>query len=208
MSSLFLHNFVPRSRANGPGERAVVWVQGCPRRCPGCWNPDSLAFDQRNPTPVEEIVEKICAVHRLDGVTFSGGEPFSQAAPLAELARELRLRLGESFTVICFSGYTLEQIRSGAGKHPERADLLQEIDLLVDGAYVESLRSIGEPLRGSSNQKLHFLSGRIRPDEINPSTAEFTLGADGVVTQTGYPDTPDAEEVFAHLEYLPDWARG
>jgi len=195
--NLHLHNFVPRSRANGPGERAVVWVQGCPRRCPGCWNPDSLAFDRRNETSVSELVSRICAIDGLAGVTFSGGEPFSHAAPLAELARQLRIRLGDGFSVVCFSGHTLEQIQKGAEKRPELGQLLGEVDLLVDGAYVESLRSIGEPLRGSSNQKLHFLSGRIRPEEVIPSCAEFTLGADGGVTQTGYPEIPDAAAVFA-----------
>ena len=202
---LSLHQYIPRSRANGPGERAVIWVQGCPRRCTGCWNPDSLAFDGRAPTTVESLVERIASTKGLSGVTFSGGEPFSQAAPLAELARQLRSRMGEDFSVVCFTGHTIEQIRKGAERSkPEWGALLTEVDLLVDGAYDERQRSLGLPLRGSANQRLHFLTDRICEEDVTPSVAEFTLSLDGDLTQTGYPEFPDAVDVFAAVRKLQE----
>ena len=77
--------FLPRSRANGPGERAVVWVQGCPRPvCPGCWNPAFLDVNhEATRVSVPDLAARILALDGLDGVTFSGGEPFHQAAALA-----------------------------------------------------------------------------------------------------------------------------
>lgn len=196
--TLNLHNFVPWSRANGPGERAVVWVQGCPRACPGCFNPDSQAFTPRETATVEELETRIAAIEEIDGVTFSGGEPFAQATELAGLARRLRKR---GLTVVVYTGYTLEELRNG-----DRDDwnaLLGETDLLIDGPFIQSERC-HEPYRGSQNQRLHFLSGRIRQEAIRePQTAELTLDVSGSCTTTGFPDYPDAAEVFAAATGCP-----
>ena len=101
MTLLNLHEFIPRSRANGPGERAVVWVQGCPRKCPGCFNPATQAFVDRELVSVDELESQILAQEGIDGVTFSGGEPFAQAGQLAELAKRLQER---GLTVVCTPG--------------------------------------------------------------------------------------------------------
>lgn len=194
-SVISVHDFVEKSRANGPGIRAVLWVQGCSFCCLGCWNPDSLVVDRRNLTPVAELVERIAAIDGIDGITFSGGEPFGHAAQLAELAQLLRQRRGENFTVVSYSGHTLRGIqRFAAAGSAGFAEFLGEIDLLVDGRYHMQRRSIGLPLRGSSNQQLHFLTQRIKPEEVGAAIAEFTLGDTGEVTQTGYLGQPGGLE--------------
>ena len=81
-----------RSAANGPGERFVVWVQGCPLACPGCWNPDTWSFERRVVRDIDELAAEILSVEDIEGVTFTGGEPFAQARALAELARRVRHR--------------------------------------------------------------------------------------------------------------------
>ena len=179
-----LHNFLARSRANGPGERAIIWVQGCPRKCAGCFNPKSQEFTARELVTVDDLESRIMAIKRIDGVTFSGGEPFAQAEALAELAKKIH-DLG--LTVVCYTGYTVEQLR--VANRQDWNALLSEVDLLIDGPFIESERCY-EPYRGSLNQKFYFLSGRILPKDVagNPQTAEISLDLSGAITQTGFPD--------------------
>lgn len=184
MSPINLHNFLPRSRANGPGERTVIWVQGCPRKCPGCFNPESQNFAAKELVSVENLESRILAIKGIDGVTFSGGEPFAQAEALAMLAKKIH-SLG--LTVVCYTGYTVKQLREA--NREDWNTLLEQIDLLIDGPFIESERC-HEPFRGSSNQKFYFLSGKISPEDVagNPQTAEISLDLSGVITQTGFPD--------------------
>lgn len=195
MTLLNLHDFVPRSCANGPGERAVVWVQGCPRKCSGCFNPDTQAVVTRELVSVDELESRILAQEGINGVTFSGGEPFEQAEQLAELAKRLR---ESGMTVVCYTGYTLEQLR--AGNRDDWNVLLEQVDLLIDGPFIESERC-HEPYRGSKNQKLLYLSGRIRPENTEEAhqTAELTLSLDGSLTATGFPEMDEINSVIADL---------
>ena len=195
MNFINLHDFVPRSRANGPGERAVIWVQGCPRRCPGCFNPDTLPFIGREWVTVDDLESRILAQNGINGVTFSGGEPFSQAAALAELAKKLH---EHGLTVVCYTGYTLKQLR--AGNRSGWNALLEQVDMLIDGPFIQEQRC-HEPYRGSANQVIHFLSGRIRSEEVysQSQTAEFTLGVSGDIQQTGFPELPDMDAVMGEI---------
>ena len=76
---MLVHSMLRRSAVNGPGERAVIWLQGCDLGCRGCWNPYSHAFDRGRDRPVEEVGEWILSCAGIEGVTVSGGEPFQQA---------------------------------------------------------------------------------------------------------------------------------
>jgi anaerobic ribonucleoside-triphosphate reductase activating protein len=89
---MLVHSMLPRSAVNGPGERAVVWLQGCDLRCRGCFNPASHPFRRDRDAPVEEISEWILACDAIEGVTFSGGEPFQQAGDLRRLCEYIRVR--------------------------------------------------------------------------------------------------------------------
>ena len=173
--------WLPRSRANGPGTRMVLWVQGCPFRCPGCQNADYLEFRFNQVVTVDQVWEKFQQISGLSGMSFSGGEPFAQAVALAELARRVQ-SVGK--TVVCWTGYRLEQLQ--AGTIPGATDLLQQIDLLIDGQFVQELAS-NEVLRGSKNQQLHFLSGKIlEADLVDIPRQEWVINSE-TMTYTGFP---------------------
>ncbi len=180
---LNLHNVVQWSRSNGPGTRYVIWVQGCPRSCPGCWNPESLPFVEGQRVSVDALYAQITRSRGIDGVTFSGGEPFSQSGELAELARRLKAR---GLSIVTFTGYTIEQLREAG--NPDWDALLSHIDLLIDGVYIEGQQT-DAPLKGSANQRLHYLTGVITPEEVNalPRSFDVTIGSDGLTTVTGFP---------------------
>lgn len=199
MPSINLHSFLSRSRANGPGERAVVWVQGCPRACPGCFNPESQTFATKELMTVDELERRILAIQGIDGVTFSGGEPFKQAKGLAELADRLRER---GLSVVCYTGYILKELR--ARDREDWNALLGQVDLLIDGPFIQSER-IHEPYRGSANQQFNFFSDRIQLEDVSAvsQTAEFTLSADGAVIETGFPEISDMDALSLLLESEP-----
>lgn len=179
--------FEPRSRANGPGVRAVIWVQGCDRRCPGCCNPELLDFAGGVPRTIESILGDIYASGPLDGIALSGGEPFEQAKPLVKLCKRMR---APDMTVVCFTGYTLDELQTG--NDPAWTELLKHIDLLIAGPYIHEI-PCEDPLRGSSNQQLHFLSGRIAREDLDGIPRVEIIVEDGHVRITGLdPDVSSA----------------
>ena len=138
------------SSVNGPGIRAVLFFQGCEHRCPFCQNPETWNREGGTETAVSSIIEEIRGIRYLDGLTLSGGDPFLQAEAAARIAASAK-SLG--LTVWCYTGYTFEELISENA--PEGAiQLLENIDCLVDGKYVDSLRSESLLYRGSSNQRL------------------------------------------------------
>jgi anaerobic ribonucleoside-triphosphate reductase activating protein len=177
---LNLARTLPRSAANGPGERFVLWVQGCPLACPGCWNPDTWAFKPRALHSVEELAAAILATEGIEGVTFTGGEPFAQARALAALAARVR---AAGLSVFVFTGYELDALTKG-----EHRALLAVTDVLVAGPYVAAERSGDLPWRGSANQRVHFLSDRYGSANMNETAdLEFHLSEDGTLVVTGFP---------------------
>ena len=95
------------SIVDGPGLRLTVFTQGCPHHCPGCHNPQTHDFSGGYDATVEELFAQYRENPLLRGVTLSGGEPFCQPAPLAELARLVH---GAGGDVFCYTGYTYEQL--------------------------------------------------------------------------------------------------
>lgn len=149
--TLRLAAFEPRSLVAGPGERAVVWVAGCLRRCPGCIKPEYFSFDAGHDIAVAELAERILRIDGLDGVTYSGGEPFEQALPLAELSRQLKAK---DLSVAAYSGYRLEALKTDARFRV----LMEQVDVLIDGEYRQELPG---PFRwrGSANQRVYDFAG-------------------------------------------------
>lgn len=146
---LNIMGYVNRSEVNGPGHRTVVWVQGCLRQCPGCFNPDSWSFENNQIVSIDNLVRRILSDSDNEGVTFSGGEPFWQAVALAEVTRQVK---AQGLNVMSFSGFTLTELQ--ANNAPQGAqDLLNQLDILIDGPYVESL-AIHEPTSPVSSFKL------------------------------------------------------
>ncbi len=147
------------TRALGPGTRSVVWVQGCPFHCPGCLAPEWIPDRPARSVAPAELAAELLADPAVTGLTFSGGEPMAQAAGLAEVARTAR-RDRSGLTLVCFTGYRLERLRSRPPNDGVAA-LLAEVDVLIDGLYVAE-RNDDRGLRGSANQRVHHLTGRLR----------------------------------------------
>ncbi|MDR1587892.1 MAG: radical SAM protein [Treponema sp.] len=160
----------PESVVDGPGFRYVVFVQGCDFRCPGCHNRRLQSFEGGRPVTIEELLGEIRENPLLDGITLSGGDPFTQAEPCAILAEEVRA-LGLS--VMTFTGYLWEDLYEaagfggGAGAFDGGAfgleagfgrtgwrRLIEATDILADGPFIQALRNIDLRFRGSSNQRL------------------------------------------------------
>ena len=131
--------------ADGPGLRCVVFVQGCPHHCPGCQNPQTWPFEGGQEVTPSEIRDRIEATVLDTGVTFSGGEPFAQADALADLADLLRPR----YDIACYTGYVFEALLKKAEEEPGVRRLLERIDILVDGPFVQARRDRLLLFRGS-----------------------------------------------------------
>jgi anaerobic ribonucleoside-triphosphate reductase activating protein len=181
-----LHSFLKYSTENGPGIRAVLWVQGCTLACPGCFNPDTHDMAPRTLISVEKLTENIGQISGIEGITISGGEPFLQAAALAELGQLLRR---QNLGIIVFSGFTFDQLTRA--KNSEWAALLACTDLLIAGPFIQDL-TCQLPLRGSSNQTLHFLTERYTSYqeilEIGTNGVEVLIDPSGQIVVTGFPD--------------------
>lgn len=169
----------PCTQAMGPGKRLCIWVRGCSLHCEGCGTPE---FISPSPSGMVDTHEILTQLHRakeeqgIEGVSFSGGEPFEQAQALALIAHEARL-LGLS--TLAWSGYTrtlLESARSPTGSHA----LLSELDVLIDGPFVKQLSRNGLVLRGSSNQKIHRLTERFTETDLKTAKISIVVNKQGV----------------------------
>ena len=145
---LNLSNLITDSIVDGPGIRATVFCQGCPHHCEGCHNPQTWPFTGGTEMPVERIFDIIRKNPLCRGVTFSGGEPFAQAEGYAKLGRLLK---EAGYEVAAYTGYTFEQLLEGTQAQRE---LLQTVDILIDGPFVLSERSLELSFRGSRNQRI------------------------------------------------------
>ena len=142
------------SWALGPGLRYVIWTQGCPFHCRGCTTPEGQPIVEKLVVDVKLMASDIIKRKEIKGITISGGEPFLQASSLAYLIRLVRKERPE-MNVIAFTGFKMEALRNREAK-----SLLSELDVLIDGPYVKHLKTT-KGLRGSSNQRFHFLTNRL-----------------------------------------------
>ena len=137
------------SVVDGDGYRFTIFTQGCPHHCHGCHNPETWDPVGGKDADTEELMAEIKANPLLEGVTFSGGEPFRQPAPLAQLAREAH---AQGLDVWSYTGYVLDELI--AMHDPDVDALLNEIDVLVDGPFVLAGRDLTLRFRGSRNQRV------------------------------------------------------
>ncbi len=150
-NTLRLAGVVRESIVDGPGIRMTLFTQGCPHHCEGCHNPETWDFDKGYDGNIEKIFQLAKKDPLLQGLTFSGGEPFCQPKPLTKLAKMCHK---EGYNIFCYTGYTFEKIISSFDTHPEWKDFLEEIDYLVDGPFILAQRSLMLHFRGSKNQRL------------------------------------------------------
>lgn len=137
------------SIVDGNGLRYTIFVQGCPHHCKGCHNPQTHSFDGGKEVSTSDLFETITSNTLLDGVTFSGGEPFAQAKPLVELAD--LIKQNTNLNIVTYTGYTFEEIITS--NNPDWIALLNSTDILIDGKFIEDLKSYELRFRGSSNQR-------------------------------------------------------
>ena len=180
-----LASSIDATEAEGPGLRYALWVQGCAIRCPGCCNPHLFHARPNRLVTVDELLGRILASKArrpaLEGITLLGGEPFEQDVPLAALARGAR-RAG--LTVMTFTGHLREELEARG------SPLVPASDLLVDGPYVEALRTTKRRFVGSTNQRMHFLTDAYRADDPRfaaPNHAELRMNAEGEIQMVGFP---------------------
>lgn len=149
--SVRIHRTLHDSIVDGPGLRFVVFTQGCPHACLGCHNPETHDPMGGKEVPVADIIADMQKNPLTDGLTLTGGEPFSQPEDCAKLACAAR---AAGLNVWCYTGWTLEQLQA----MPEAQILLRQIDVLVDGPYEEARRSLTLQWRGSENQRIICLN--------------------------------------------------
>lgn len=181
---LRLHAVVPRSRANGPGERAVVWVQGCTLACPGCFNPETHRRGGEE-VATDTLVAELAALgdaalgDPIEGVTISGGEPLQQRRAVVDLLA--RLRAGTNLSTLMFTGYRFDEVERMA----ELPVLREYLDVLVAGRY-ERDRPVGRGLLGSANQTVHLFSDRYSVAALDDvPVSEVLISPGGEITVTG-----------------------
>lgn len=175
-----IHHFEPISRVNGPGARAVVWVQGCSLACPGCYNPDTHSLNTGKVIPVSDLLNQIRVIQfDIQGITISGGEPLQQLTPLITLLAAIRTE--SSLSSLVFTGFSWQEIQ----KFPQASQFLSLIDVLIAGRYRQDLRQ-ASGLLGSRNKTVHFLSNRYTmQDFLVIPEAEVFIQPDGSVSITG-----------------------
>lgn len=162
----------PESIVDGPGFRYVVFVQGCPHHCEGCHNPESHAFDGGYDLSVGELYDEIKKNPFLGGVTFSGGEPFCQAKELLALAKMLK---SDGINLMCFTGFTLDELEAKNCKDESVKELLGLIDILVDGKFVLGERNLTLLYRGSENQRVIDMNKTREQGEVVLWKSEFEI---------------------------------
>lgn len=176
----------PATYAEGPGLRFAVWVQGCPLRCSGCFNPHMfdplLGLEVSIQDLINQFQQQMDEYPNLEGITFLGGEPFAQAKELAILARYVK-KAGKS--VLTFSGFSYNHLKKG--KIPNSIALLNETDVLVAGPFLEKKIDLSRSLLGSTNQEYVFLTDTYTLSDFEgPDQVEFVIQRTGKITMNGW----------------------
>jgi len=143
---------IRESIVDGPGIRFVIFAQGCPHRCKGCHNEETHDFEGGYDCDIDKIVAEAGKNPLLSGVTFSGGEPFSQPEGFYHLAAKIKENY-KNMDIIAYTGYTYEELQEIKLDDPYVEKLLELSDYLIDGRFVYEARDLTLPFRGSSNQR-------------------------------------------------------
>lgn len=145
-------NVIEGTSVDGVGLRTSIYFAGCCHHCEGCHNPHSWDITNGNMVSIRELIE---VIRENDfNVTFSGGDPLYQIKEVTILAKAIKQMLGK--TIWCYTGYIYEDIKDDT----KYAELLSNIDVLVDGPFKLNLRDTSLPFRGSSNQRIIYLQNQ------------------------------------------------
>ena len=151
------------SLVNGPGMRRVFFSQGCRHKCKGCFNPDTHDFNGGELRDMDELIADVKENPILKGITFSGGDPLEQADKFAYMAKEFKKM---NLNIWCYTGYKFEYLLENSNAQNKFRDLLENIDVLVDGRFEESLKEEGLKFKGSSNQRIIDVPKSLKAGEV------------------------------------------
>lgn len=172
------------SKVDGPGMRMTIWVQGCLKKCPGCINNNFLPVIPNKLIRVDALANYIIEQNEIEGISFSGGEPFEQAHGLVVLCEQIRQRRPE-LTYLAYSGYYLSELQQKNDPWVNR--LLDHLDMLIDGPFVLAQKG-NLKWRGSANQQVHFLSNRysVRLLDEKETRTQVTINSNGKGSINGF----------------------
>jgi len=151
------------SVVDGFGVRTVIWTQGCSHNCPFCQNPQTHDFLGGALSDKEEIKEELKKLKGQDGITLSGGDPLFQIDAVTEIAKYAK---SINLNVWCYTGFTYEQIIEMSKKNNKYLEFLNNLDVLVDGKFVNELKNLNLLFRGSSNQRLIDMKKTLKENKI------------------------------------------
>ena len=173
-----IYKILKHTKVEGPGTRYCIWFQGCSRHCKGCWAKATWSKSGGNEADVKNILKDILSTKGIEGVTFLGGEPFEQPNALKYLSKGIK---DAGLSVLCFTGNKIENLKI---KYP---DILENIDLLIDGEYIEEQKDFSRPWVGSKNQRYHFLTDRYSEDILTEykNKVEINIQKNGLIFING-----------------------
>lgn len=176
-----IYKILKNTKVEGPKNRYCIWVQGCSRHCKGCWAKATWDFNSGVEYDVDEILNDILNTKNIDGVTFLGGEPFEQPEALEYLCKKIK---ESDLSIVCFTGNKFEDIKE---KHK---NILENIDLLIDGEFKEEEKDYSRPWVGSKNQNYHFLSNKFDKSILKnyKNKVELNIQENGVIFMNGMGD--------------------
>ena len=156
--------FYDESISNGLGWRAVLFVSGCPHNCPGCHNKEAQNFNYGQEFNKQEIIDRICENSILKGITISGGEPLCEQNldTVVDFIKDVK-KVRPNFNVWCYTGYTFEELMS---RDEKTAKALKNIDVLVDGEFMQDKKIPNLKFRGSSNQRILDVKSSILQNKV------------------------------------------
>ena len=179
-NSIGIHSRLNKSRANGPGNRAVIWMQGCPFDCLGCFNPGLKDFKGGSYIQVEELIDWAVSIKGIEGISISGGEPTEQLQPLNRFLTDVKKKT--DLSVLLFSGRTQKDIYKLTGSR----ELMAAVDVLIEGLYDRELSNPPGTWPSSENQKIRILSKRYNKDDfLNLPETEIIITEQGEVIESG-----------------------
>lgn len=192
---LRIFKILKHTKVEGPGTRYCIWTQGCSRHCKGCQAPHTWSHSGGELFETQQIISDILAQQNIEGVTFLGGEPFEQAGALGEIAEAVQ---EQGLSILCFTGGLIEELR----ENPANQKLLDNIDLLIDGEFIQEKVDYSRPWCGSSNQRYHFLTNRYDESIFTKykNKVEVNISKNGVVFMNGM---GNFEEIQQKIDLMP-----
>ena len=177
---LRVFNIIKKTKVEGPETRYCIWVQGCSRHCKGCQAVHTWSHSGGILFETNDIINDILSQKNIEGVTFLGGEPFEQAEALGEIAKACK---SNNLGVLTFTGDLIENLR----KEEKNKLLLENTDLLIDGAFEVDKIDYSRPWCGSSNQRYHFLTSRYNEEIFKKykNKVELNISKNGQIFMNG-----------------------